>query len=116
VSREKDLMRAALVVTFVVAADQLSKAWAQASLPLNQRVSVIDGWFGFGLTKNSGATFSLLRGQNGLFELVTAALLLLIVAVLVRGKAPDRLTLVALASILGGGHRATYSIGSDSPE
>jgi len=35
-------------------------------------------------------------------ELVIAALILLIVIVLVRGMAPDRLSLVGLAAILGG--------------
>lgn len=94
---------ALLAAALVIAADQLSKSWAQANLPVNRRVTVIPTWLSFVRTENSGAAFSFLTGHNGLFILITGALLVLIAALILGGVAPDRLTLLALGVILGGG-------------
>ena len=87
----------------VIAADQLSKDWAQAHLTMNRRVTVIPSWLSFQRTENSGAAFSFLTGHNDLFILITAALLVLIAFLILAGLSPDRLTVVALGVILGGG-------------
>ncbi|TMG36278.1 MAG: signal peptidase II [Chloroflexi bacterium] len=87
----------------VIAADQISKDWAQANLAINQRITVIPGWLSFQRTENSGAAFSFLTGHNELFILITAALLVLVGFLILGGLAPDRLTVVALGLILGGG-------------
>jgi signal peptidase II len=94
---------AVCAAALVIAADQLSKDWAQSNLALNRRVSVIPGWLSFQRTENSGAAFSFLTGHNDLFILVTAVLLALIAFLILGGLAPDRLTVVALGVIMGGG-------------
>ena len=87
----------------VIAADQLSKSWARANLPINRRVSVIPQWLSFQRTENSGAAFSFLTGHNDLFIVITGALLVLIAVLILGGLAPDRLTVIGLGVILGGG-------------
>ena len=87
----------------VIAADQLSKSWAQANLPINRRVSVVPNWLSFQRTENSGAAFSFLTGHNDLFIVITGALLVLIAVLILGAVGPDRLTALGLAMILGGG-------------
>jgi signal peptidase II len=96
-------LTAICAAALVIAADQLSKDWAQANLALNRRITVIPGWLSFQRTENSGATFSFLTGHNALFIVITAAILVLVAFLILGGLAPDRLTVLALGLILGGG-------------
>lgn len=74
----------------MIAADQASKAWANANLPLGKDVTVITGWVWFSLRHNTGATLGLLTGHSQL----VAALSLVVVGVL---------AIFGLGSAAGGG-------------
>jgi signal peptidase II len=87
----------------VVAIDQASKAWAQASLPYNRSVKVIPGWLSFGLFRNTGASFGAFSGHSDWLLVAVSVLLLVIALIFWRGLARDRTTVIALALILGGG-------------
>lgn len=96
------LARAALVAILVIAADQASKAWATARLEPEQRVTVVPGWLWFRLLKNSGATFSVLRGYNLFFGIATLLVIVAIVVILWRGYVSDPLSIIALGAVAGG--------------
>jgi len=70
-------MQYVLMILFaagVVAADQLSKLWVVAEIPLYSEVSVIPGLFHLTYAQNTGAAFSMLRGQQWLFVVIFAVL------------------------------------------
>ena len=90
-----------MAALLVVAADQVSKAWAQASLRPDHEITVIPGWLWFRLTSNSGASLGLLRGHNLLFVAASTLVLLAVAAIVLRG-APGVLGAAALGAVAGG--------------
>lgn len=92
-------IRAVLIGSAVVAADQLTKWWARAALA-DGDYDLIDGFLRFYLVENRGSAFSLFRGGGpllGLAALAAAAWLIKLA-----GRAETRLGLAALGLILGG--------------
>ena len=69
----------ALFAGLAVLADQLSKLWTVANIPLHSQIPVIDGLFHLTYAQNTGAAFSSFEGAQWLFVLVfvllTAAIL-----------------------------------------
>jgi len=88
--------------SLVLAADQASKAWATASLPREQDVTVIPGWLWFRLISNSGATLGLLSGHNWLLVAVSVLVVAAVTVIIVRGHAPGAMGAAALGAIVGG--------------
>ncbi|MDA0699789.1 MAG: signal peptidase II [bacterium] len=102
----------ALAFAFVVA-DQVTKAWAVAEVPLGARVASWAGLVHLTHTRNSGAAFGLLRDRTldlgvvsidgvqllGLISLVVAIAL---AAWLLRSRSLDPFTRLALGAIMGG--------------
>ncbi len=97
------MLLAAVAALVVLAVDQASKGWAQASLPNDRSVFVVPHWLAFRLRFNSGASFSFLSGHNGLLAVVTLVLLLAIAVALRRGLAGGVAMALGLGAILGGG-------------
>ena len=62
----------ALFAAGVVAADQLSKLWVVANIPLHTQVGAINGLFHLTYTQNTGAAFSSFEGMLWLFILIFA--------------------------------------------
>ena len=60
----------ALMAAGVVAADQLTKLWVVANIPLFSRVEALPGLFRLTYVQNTGAAFSSFEGQQWLFLLV----------------------------------------------
>ncbi len=87
------------VVIAVVAADQITKAWAVAGLE-DAPVSLIGEFLELSLTRNPGAAFSSFTG-GGRFLAVVAMLIIVVVAAALP-QASRRFEQVALALILGG--------------
>ncbi len=92
------------VVAFIVAAivvllDQLTKWWALEALA-DGPIVVIEDFFQFRLTFNTGASFSILTGAGPLIAIVAFGVVGLIIFVL--GDASRRAEAVALGLVLGG--------------
>jgi len=90
---------APLIVVAIVALDQITKAVVVATLS-NGPLSIIGDDVELRLARNSGASFSLFT--NATVFLAVLALVLSIVLVRAIQRARDRLTVVALAMVLGG--------------
>ena len=70
--------RIAAIGLAVYGLDQLTKALVLASLPPGQERTIIDGFFKFVHWGNTGAAWSLLRGNNGLLAIIALAALLVL--------------------------------------
>ncbi|PKM30505.1 MAG: signal peptidase II [Gammaproteobacteria bacterium HGW-Gammaproteobacteria-11] len=94
------------ITVVVIAADLLSKWFAESSLTLYQQVPVIDGLFSFTLAYNPGAAFSFLAGAGGwqrwFFIAVAVVVSIVLLVWLARLPRSSRLEPIALALILGG--------------
>lgn len=62
----------ALLALGIVAADQLSKLWVVANIPLHTQISAIPGLFHLTYVQNTGAAWSSFEGMHWLFALVFA--------------------------------------------
>lgn len=62
-----------LFLLLIVAADQLSKLWVVANIPLHTHLPAIDGLFHLTYVQNTGAAFSSFDGMQWLFLLVFLA-------------------------------------------
>jgi signal peptidase II len=94
--------RIALVAALVIALDQLTKQIVLRLLGYSQEKIVIEGFFKFVHWGNTGAAWSLFRGNNGL--LAGVALLALLVLFLTRHQFDSRtlLSQIAFGLIFGG--------------
>ena len=61
-----------LLSAIIVAADQLTKIWVVANIPLHTSLPAIPGLFHLTYVQNTGAAFSALQGMQWLFALVFA--------------------------------------------
>ena len=88
----------------IVAADQLTKLWVVAQIPLHSQVEAIDGLFHLTYVRNYGAAFSSFQGMRWLF--VALFLLLTVALVWEYFKKPLPFSTFerwCLAAIYGGG-------------
>ena len=60
----------ALLTAAIVAADQLTKLWVVANIPLHTSMDAIPGLFHLTYTQNTGAAFSSFQGMLWLFILI----------------------------------------------
>jgi signal peptidase II len=65
-----------IVLAVVLAADQGSKAWVRANLPLHDSLAVIPGFFNLTFTHNTGVAFGMFQGDGLLVALLVVALAL----------------------------------------
>ena len=85
----------------MIAVDQLTKAWALATLEGQPSVEVIGEWLRWSFATNSGAAFSLGSGNAWVFTLVAGAV---IIAILwVAPRVANLWWAVSFGLILGGG-------------
>jgi signal peptidase II len=88
-----------VIVATVVAADQVSKAWAVHRLP-GRPISVVGDTVELRVTRNSGGAFSTFGSLTPLLAL--AAIVVAYVLVRAVRRTSDTLTVVALSLVLGG--------------
>ncbi len=88
-----------MVAGVVVLIDQLTKWWALNALDEGPIV-IIEDFFQFRLTFNTGASFSMLTGAGPLIAIVVFGVIGLIIFVL--GDASRRIEAVSLGLVLGG--------------
>ena len=63
-----------IVIVLVLAADQASKAWVRATLPLHDAMAVIPGFFDLTFTHNTGVAFGMFQGEGLVVALLVVAL------------------------------------------
>lgn len=102
--RDESFTRRTLIISGVVAAvvvviDQLTKALAVTALA-DEPISLIADVLQLALTRNTGASFSILTGNGTLIALVVVGVIVLVVAMLRRVN--HRLEAVGLGLVLGG--------------
>jgi signal peptidase II len=90
----------------VVVLDQLSKAWVIATLPEFQPVPVIEGYWNWFRTYNTGAAFSFLGGAGGwqkyAFVVLAVVISLVLARTLAKTSRSDWKTAVPFALVIGG--------------
>lgn len=87
------------IAAVVITLDQLSKAWAVHALDGSRR-DVLGSVFGFQLTRNPGAAFSIATGSTWIFTVL--AVVVAVVIVRLARRLRSRLWGVALGLLLGG--------------
>ena len=95
-----------LLSAIVIVLDQWSKAWVLASLPEYTAIPVIDGFWNWYRTYNTGAAFSFLADSSGwqrwLFALIAVVVSAVLVIWLKRLGRNETWLAIALALVLGG--------------
>lgn len=95
-----------LVSVAVIALDQLTKQWVLTSLPEHVAVPVIDGFWNWYRTYNTGAAFSFLSDAGGwqkyFFVVLAVAISGLLTAWLCRTPRGDWKTALPFALVIGG--------------
>lgn len=90
----------------VIVLDQLSKAWVLATLPEFQPVPVIEGYWNWFRTYNTGAAFSFLGGAGGwqkyAFVVLAVVISLVLARTLAKTSRGDWKTAGPFALVIGG--------------
>jgi len=90
-------------VLLLIGVDQLTKYLVLTHLGDGTIVTVLPDVLQFRFVANTGAAFSMFTGKTWLLSVVTAAILLVAIVLLARGKVPGRLNQAALLLIIAGG-------------
>lgn len=98
-------LRGAWVVVPAVAADRITKIWALSETP---RFTVVPGVFGVRFARNTGAAFSMLSSAPWLVSVLSAALIIAVVALLVTDRKLDKWTRLGLWLVVAGGLGNVY--------
>jgi len=92
-----------LIVTLVVALDQLTKQFITRTMELGDSNPIIDNFLYITYHRNSGAAFGILQGRMIFFYIITAIAIIGIVIWLSKlNLKEEKLLAIALALILGG--------------
>lgn len=90
-----------LIAAVCCAADQILKKWIAANIALGGHMALLPGVVSLTHLRNTGMAFSLLSEHTWLLALVSAAVIVLLVTLLFRGRF-TRWEKICLALILGG--------------
>ena len=93
----------ALGAVVMVGLDQLTKYWTVQNIPLGEQVPVWPGVFHLTHFRNTGMAFSMLEGGRWIFLTLTAVVLALLIAAVVKKWLRHPLALAAVVFIVGGG-------------
>ena len=92
-----------LIVTLVVALDQLTKQFITRTMEIGDSTPIIDDFLYITYHRNSGAAFGILQGQMIFFYIITAIAIISIVIWLSKiDMKREKVLAMALALILGG--------------
>ncbi len=92
-----------LIIIFVIAADQLTKAWAVSSLTGIDTMPVIQDVLHFTYVENRGAAFGMLADQRWIFMVLSVVGIAALIAWMAIDKTISRPMKAILAMIIGGG-------------
>ena len=83
--------------------DRFTKLWAIASLKGTEGISVIKGFFTLDYLENRGAAFGMLQNKQWLFVIIAGAVIIFMVAYLIKKRPSFKLTSISMALIISGG-------------
>lgn len=92
-----------LIAAAVVLADFFTKAAVVAHIPLGESVNLIDGVFRFTYIQNRGAAFGMLSDARWVFLILSTVAIVAIVAFVAWKRPKNKLMLMSLSLIVGGG-------------
>lgn len=92
-----------LTILLCVAADQAVKYYVVTHLALYESAPLLPGLVELYYIRNTGGGFSILSGHTWLLTLLTAAVMVVVAALLARRTFPHPLAMWTLTAILGGG-------------
>ncbi len=87
------------LAALIVAADQLSKRWAEASLPGNP-IELLPGWLSFEYAENPGSAFGLFRDAGPIIAVIGVGIVGVVLGMVRSAEAKGEL--IALGIVLGG--------------
>lgn len=87
----------------LIALDQLSKYWVNASIKIGESVEVIPGFFHLAHVRNQGAAMGILQGQRWIFMAFTVVVIVAAVVIMLMGKIKNHWGIIAVSMILSGG-------------
>lgn len=93
----------AILAAALVVLDQIVKYLVRANIPLGQSIPFIPYLLDLTYVQNTGAAFSILRSHTWLLTLTSAAVVLVMCALIVKGFFKNRLGLWSAALVLAGG-------------
>jgi signal peptidase II len=104
---EQKTVTVGLIVSVIVVLDQVTKWLIARTLTVHESITVIDSYFHITHERNTGAAFSLLAQAPATFRqpfflLTTMVAVTALLMFLRKIEASDKLTIIAVAGILGG--------------
>jgi len=90
------------VAAIVFSLDRFTKIAALRALDLGQSIIAIPGALRITLVLNDGAAFGLFKGKSVFFVFISLAVIIAIVAYLIKSRPMDRTVSIGLGLILGG--------------
>ncbi len=66
------LVSSAALALFALLLDQGTKLWIEHAFKLHESIALIDGWLSFTYVRNTGAAWSILKGQTWLLLVIAA--------------------------------------------
>lgn len=97
-------MKYFLIIILILAGDQISKWAITSNLSLSESIPLIENVLHITYIRNTGAAFSMFEGQATVLGIFTAVLVTAgLVFIYVKRKSEDRLMMVAVSMIIGGG-------------
>lgn len=92
-----------IVIIFLIALDQLVKAWTVATIELDTVRDFIPGLMSLAYLRNYGAAYSILQHQQWFFIIVTILVMLGVCYYFIKNINGSLLTLLSLSLIIAGG-------------
>lgn len=93
----------AILAIFLIAADQLVKFLVRANIPMGESVPFLPHILDLTYVQNTGAAFSILMEHTWLLTLASAAVVLILCVLVVKGRFKGRLGMWSAALVLSGG-------------
>lgn len=92
-----------LIIVGVFAVDRITKIAVTAAMSPHESINVISGLFSITYIRNTGAAFSIFSSHTGMLAAVTAVLAVAGLVFIAKKRDGNRLMLVSVAMIIGGG-------------
>lgn len=91
-----------LIVVLVLSIDLISKSIIQSNIDLHRQIYIIKNFFYITYTKNTGAGWSILKGQQVLLSLIALLVIIFIIVWLFRNKDEKKIVRFSVCLILAG--------------